>query len=381
MNNDLKKLIEHIDRGGETTRELDLRTGRIVSKPVAEGEIGRKIGSTIGGIFGKGAGDRLGQVGSDIGDMFGKSSPGKSNSNKSNSNEPGNISDFSSGPVAASRPKSSSAVADTDTDSSWNPPTAGRNADGSFNADHPFVKAMDAKTAANKNPNGNNGHDGSGIDPNDDPADPKTWPPGVKPAPDFGYLDPQGMWIPTPFDVRTESGRWKTPKNSPANYTGIMVKNWTPFQQKYHEMQNKSVYTSRSAIEQSKAVKLPGGAPQIPGYKQIDPKQFSSDMNEPGVNVTINWSYAYKKDSMLSKDFILIGPMLFYNTKLSIGRHYPSWGQGNLRSDNDKVPSNNGTVYVSAKDFNVNDMILDVVVHVSTGAPNIGSQILQNIKI
>ena len=55
MNNDLKKLIEHIDRGGETTRELDLRTGRIVSKPVAEGEIGRKIGSTIGGIFGKGA--------------------------------------------------------------------------------------------------------------------------------------------------------------------------------------------------------------------------------------------------------------------------------------------------------------------------------------
>jgi hypothetical protein len=84
---------------------------------------------------------------------------------------------------------------------------------------------------------------------------------------------------------------------------------------------------------------------------------------------------------MFSKDFILIGPMLFYNTKRSIGRHYNTWGQGNLRSDSDKVPSNNGTVYVSAKDFNVNDMILDVVVHVSTGAPNIGPEILQTIKI
>jgi hypothetical protein len=35
-----------------------------------EGEIGRKIGSTIGGIFGKDAGDRLGQIGSNIGDIF-----------------------------------------------------------------------------------------------------------------------------------------------------------------------------------------------------------------------------------------------------------------------------------------------------------------------
>ena len=374
MNNNLRKLIEHIDRGGETVRELDLRTGLIVSKPVIEGEIGRKIGSTIGGVFGKEAGDRLGRIGSNIGDMFGKSSPDKSDTNKPNKNEPGNISDFSSGSAA-------SPGANRDSSALWAPDASGRNADGSYNSDSPFAKAMDAKMAANKNPNGNNGHDGSGIDPNADPADPKTWPPGVKPAADFGYLDSQGMWIPTPFNVRTREGRGITPKNNPANYTSIMVKNWTPFQKKYHEMQNKSVYLSSSAIEQSKAVKLPGGAPQIPGYKPIDPKQFSSDMNEPGVNVTINWSYAYKKDSMFSKDFILIGPMLFYNTKRSIGRHYSTWGSGNIRSNGDKVPSNNGTVYVSAKDFNVNDMILDVVVHVSTGAPNIGPEILQNIKI
>jgi hypothetical protein len=50
-NTDLKILVEHLTR-------LD------------EGEIGRKIGSAIGGIFGKDAGERLGQIGSNIGNIF-----------------------------------------------------------------------------------------------------------------------------------------------------------------------------------------------------------------------------------------------------------------------------------------------------------------------
>jgi hypothetical protein len=50
-NTDLKILVEHLTR-------------------LEEGEIGRKIGSAIGGIFGKDAGDRLGQIGSNIGDIF-----------------------------------------------------------------------------------------------------------------------------------------------------------------------------------------------------------------------------------------------------------------------------------------------------------------------
>ena len=50
-NTDLKILVEHLTR-------------------LEEGDIGRKIGSAIGGIFGKDAGDRLGQIGSNIGDIF-----------------------------------------------------------------------------------------------------------------------------------------------------------------------------------------------------------------------------------------------------------------------------------------------------------------------
>ena len=50
-NTDIKILVERLTR-------LD------------EGEIGRKIGSAIGGIFGKDAGDQLGQIGSNIGDIF-----------------------------------------------------------------------------------------------------------------------------------------------------------------------------------------------------------------------------------------------------------------------------------------------------------------------
>ena len=57
MNSDIRELINKLDR-------------------IAEGEIGQKIGSTIGGIFGKDAGDRLGQIGSNIGDIFDKSTSG-----------------------------------------------------------------------------------------------------------------------------------------------------------------------------------------------------------------------------------------------------------------------------------------------------------------
>jgi hypothetical protein len=342
-NNDLKKLIEHIEQGGETARQLDLRTGRVTTVPVYEGEIGRKIGSTIGGIFGKSAGDRLGQVGSDIGDFFGGSDSKKPDSAKSSADDAGDISDFS---------KDSPSTAD-------NKP---------------------ADSTRSNQPTGNHQHDGSGIGPNDDPTDPKTWPPGVKPAPDYGYLDQDGMWIPTPFHYRDERGRWRIPPNHPANRMGIQQRHLTPFQLKVDELQHKSVYTSAGAIEQVKGVKLPGGAPQIPGYKQIDPGKFSTDAREPGLNKTIPWVYAYKKEGAFSKGFILIAPMLFYNTKLSIGRYYEGWGNGKIRTDDEKVPSENGPVYVSGRQFNVNDMILDVIVHVSVGSPNIGAQILKSIS-
>lgn len=386
---DLRKLMDHlthIDQGGRIIRELDPRTGRIVSKPVAEGETGRKIGSAIGGIFGKSAGDRLGQVGSDIGDFFGGSDSNKPRTSGS---------DFSSGsqdrgsaakpnfaaPGGAQRSMPAAPGGSQDGDSSsrksaWNPPTAGRNADGSYNADHPFVLAMDRKMAKNRNPNGNGGHDGSGIDPNDDPADPKTWPKGVTEAPGFGYLDSTGMWIPTPFHVRNEEGDFNVPRNSPANRIGIPHTQLTPFQLKFEKMQDKSVYSSASAIEQTKPVKLPDGAPTIPGYTQVDASKFSTDAREPGLNKTVDWVYAYRKGN----DFILIAPQLFYNTKISIGRHYDNWVGRGLRTDDDRVPSKNGTVFVAAENFNVNDMILSVVVHTSMGAGNIGPQILKSIS-
>jgi hypothetical protein len=375
---DLRKLIdqlEHIDRGGKLVRELDPRTGRIVSKPVVEGEIGRKIGSAIGGIFGKGAGDRLGQIGSNIGDIFDKSnSSNKSNapgSDKSTAPAVGNISDFSSGPgsTGANANKDSSAVLRPGG-------IAGQNADGSFNADHPFVKAMDAKVAANKNLGGNGGHDGSGIDPNDDPENPKTWPQGVTKAPDFGYLDANGKWIPTPFQVRDEEGNWKTPRNSPANVVGIPHNKYTPFQLAVEKMQNKVAYTSASAIEQVKAVNLPGGAPNIPGFKQVDAAQFSQDAREPGLNKSLQWVHAYQR----GKDFILIAPQLFYNTKISIGRYYDNWVGRGIRTDDDRVPSANGTVFVTNQHFDADDKILSIVVHTSMGAGNIGPQIIKSVS-
>jgi hypothetical protein len=398
--NELRKLIDHIDRGGKTARQFDPQTGRIVSVPVHEGETGRKIGSAIGGIFGKSSGDRLGQIGSDIGDMFGKSSPDSSpdksktnapGSDKPNKNGPANISDFSSGPVAASGATAVSGGGHpggypgdlTQQGKAGEPPRptaaeeqAARAPGGGYYSDSVFSRKMDAIMQFHKNPSGNNGHDGSGIDPNADPEDPKTWPKGVTKASDFGYLDPQGKWIPTPFQYRDENGDFKTPKNSPANRTGIPHNKWTPFQLKLEKLQDKAAYTSMSAIEQTKSVKLPDGAPQIPGYKQVDPKQFSADANGPGVNKNLDWVYAYKKGN----DFILICPDLFYNTKLSIGRHYSDWNNGGMRADNDRVPSANGTVFVAAQSFNANDMILTVVVHTSIGAGNIGAQILKSIS-
>ena len=253
---------------------------------------------------------------------------------------------------------------------------AGQNADGSFNADHPFVKAMDAKVAATKNLGGNGGHDGSGIDPNDDPENPKTWPQGVTKAPDFGYLDDNGKWIPTPFQVRDEEGNWKTPRNSPANVVGIPHNKYTPFQLAVEKMQNKVVYTSASAIEQVKAVNLPGGAPKIPGYTQVDASKFSTDAREPGLNKTLDWVYAYKK----GPNFILIAPQLFYNTKISIGRYYDNWVGRGMRTDNDRVPSANGTVFVTNQHFDANDKILSIVVHTSMGAGNIGPQIIKSVS-
>jgi len=391
---DLRTLMDHlthIDQGGKTTRELDPRTGRIVSRSVAEGETGRKIGSAIGGIFGKSAGDRLGQVGSDIGDFFGGSDSNKPRTSGS---------DFSSGSQdrgSAAKPNfaapggaqrsmpAAPGGSPYDGDSSsnklekktrWNPPIAGQNADGSFNSDHPFVKAMDAKMARNRNPNGNNGHDNSGIPPNADPEDPSIWPQGITKAPDFGYLDAQGMWIPTPFHVRDDAGDFNVPRNSPANLIGIPWNTLTPFQIKFDQMKNKVVNSSASAIEQVKPMELPSGAPTIPGFKQVDAGQFSQDAREPGVNKSIPWVYTYQK----GKDFILISPMLFYNTKLSIGRVYDGWAGAGLRTDDDRVPSKNGTVFVAAQGFNVNDKFMSVVVHTSMGAGNIGPQILKSIS-
>ena len=225
------------------------------------------------------------------------------------------------------------------------------------------------------------GKAGSNIGPNSDPEDPNTWPPGVKPAPGFGYLDSTGMWIPTPFHVRDATGRWDVPRTSPANRMGIPANQMSPFQLAVQKLDYKSNLSSSSAIEQSKIIPLPGGAPEIPGYKRVDPGQFSTAAGPGPGPSNIYWAYAYKSNSVLNKNIILISPTLFYNTKASIGRHYRTWGSGRIRGDNDKVPSANGPVYVSAKDFIVNDMVLSVIVHVSVGAPNIGPQILQSIKI
>jgi len=332
-NNDLRKLLDHMDRGGRTTRELDPRTGRVITTPVYEGEIGRKIGSAIGSVFGDAGAKFGGDMGDRAGDALDRLNPFSKDSDqdKSKTTAPvtapvvGNVSDFSKGPVAHS--------------------------------DAP------------------NSHSDSSIDSNDNPENPKTWPPGVKKAPDFGYLDANGMWIPTPFDVRDAKGDFNIPRNSPASRTGIPQSKLTPFQLAVEKMQNKVVYLSSSLIEQEKPVNLPNGAPRIPGYKQVDAGRFSTDAREPGLDKSLPWVYAYQN----GKNFILIAPQLFYNTKISIGRHYDSWVGRGIRTDDDRVPSANGTVFVSNQHFNVNDMILSVVVHTSIGAGNIGPNILKSI--
>jgi len=393
---DLRKLMDHlthIEQGGKLIRELDVRTGRIVSRPVTEDDIGSKTWPSsdaqirafqranppleVDGLIGKKTLAVLTQRGykppTGFAPVADKANAGGSNASRDlGSNAAGNISDFSKGSSG-----SFDAGANTDSYSILRPGgIAGQNADGSFNSDHPFVKAMDAKMARNKNPNGNGGHDGSGIDPNDNPADPKTWPPGVKPAPDFGYLDRDGMWIPTPFHERDADGDYNIPRTSPANRIGIPESQLSPFQKAVQKMEYKSTLSSASAIEQSKPVKLPSGAPEIPGYKQVDPGQFSTDARQPGLDKTVDWVYAYRKGN----DFILIAPQLFYNTKLSIGRHYRGWNHHGIKTDDDRVPSKNGTVFVANQSFNVNDMILVVVVNTSIGAGNIGPQILKSIS-
>jgi hypothetical protein len=390
----LRKLIDHltyIENGGELIRELDAKTGRIVSKPApAKPAQGAKKWPTtdaeirafqtanpplvVDGLIGRQTLAKLQQSGyvppAGFKPVANKAAtPGAAPAGDLRSNAASNISNTPGSPSAS--------AADTDSSSAWRPSgIAGQNADGSFNADHPFVLAMNRKMAANKNPNGNNGHDGSGIAPDADPANPDTWPTGVTKAPDFGYLDSQGMWIPTPFEVRTEDGGWKTPRNSPANRIGIPNNQLTPFQIAVEKMQNKVAYTSASAIEQVKSMELPNGAPTIPGYTQVDASKFSTDAREPGLNKTLDWVYAYKK----GPDFILIAPQLFYNTKISIGRYYDGWVGAGLKTDNDRVPSQNGTVYVANQHFNFNDKILGVVVHTSMGAGNIGPQILKSIS-
>ena len=210
------------------------------------------------------------------------------------------------------------------------------------------------------------GQAGSTAGPNSDPEDPKTWPAGVKPAPDFGYLDPNGMWIPTPFHVRNGVGNWIIPAQLRQQLTRPMLI-------KLQKIESKFISNGGCAVEQQKSIKLPDGAPTIPGYKQVDASQFFKDGG-------IDWVYAYRKQGMLSKDFILIAPQLYYNTKLSIGRHYRTWNHPGIKTNNDRVPSKNGTVFSANQSFNVNDMILIVVVNTSIGAGNIGPQILKSIS-
>jgi hypothetical protein len=349
-NNDLRKLIEHIDKGGDTVRQLDPRTGRIISVPVVEGEIGRKIGSAIGSVFGDAGAKFGGDMGDRAGDALDRLNPFSKDSDQDKSK--------TTAPVTAV-PKP--------------PGDFQYSTIGGVQYDTP---EKEAKRKALMNPNGNNGHDDSNIAPDADPADPKTWPPGVKAAPDFGYLDANGMWIPTPFHFRTEEGKWRVPKNSPANLIGIPMNQWTPFQQKLEQLKSKNTSNSGSAIEKQQPMQLPGGAPQIPGYTPIDPKRFSTDAREPGLNKTLDWLYAYQK----GKNIVLIAPMLFPGMKLSIGRFYQGWDDniGNIRSGYGALKTQNGTIHVSGLSFNYKDMIFDVVVH-STD-PKVGPQVLQSIS-
>ena len=97
-NTDLKILVEQLTR-------------------LEEGDIGRKIGSTIGGIFGKDAGDRLGQIGSNIGDIF---DPTTKTVVKA---DPANIKSAPATTAAVSKPGSSGSGADNPGSSGSSEPT------------------------------------------------------------------------------------------------------------------------------------------------------------------------------------------------------------------------------------------------------------------
>ena len=369
MQKTLRQLIdhlEHIDNGGEVDRVRDLVTGRIVNEAVAAGA--KKWPTTdaeirafqqanpplrVDGMIGQETLARLQQSGYVAPAGF------KPAANKAV--VPG------AAPVANTAPAPGAAVPKPPGDFQYS----------TIGGVHYDTPEKEAKRKALMNPNGNNGHDGSNIAPDADPADPKLWPPGVKAAADFGYLDPQGMWIPTPFHFRTEEGNWRVPRTSPANLIGIPMGKWTPFQQKLEQLKSKNTSVSSSAIEKQVPMQLPGGAPQIPGYTPIDPKRFSTDAREPGLNKTLDWLYAYQR----GKNIVLIAPMLFPGMKLSIGRFYQGWDDniGNIRSGYGALKTANGTIHVSGLSFNYNDMIFDVVVH-STD-PDVGPQVLQNLKI
>ena len=375
--------LEHIEKGGEFDRVRDLVTGRIFSQPVIEAATaGAKKWPTsdaeirafqransplkVDGLIGEKTLARLQQLG------YVPPAEFKSVANKA----AGPGADIGDEPAGDLGTPAASNLSDFSSGSSV-PKPAGNFQYSTIGGVHYDTPEKVAKRKALMNPNGNGGHDGSGIAPDADPADPKLWPPGVKAAADFGYLDPEGMWIPTPFHFRTEEGNWRVPKNSPANLIGIPMNQWTPFQQKLEQLKSKNTSVSSSAIEKQVAVQLPGGAPQIPGYKQVDASRFSTDAREPGLNKTLGWQYAYQK----GKNIVLIAPMLFPGMKLSIGRYYKGWDDniGNIRSGYGALKTQNGTIHVSGLSFNYNDMIFDVVVH-STD-PDVGPQVLQTIKI
>jgi hypothetical protein len=121
-NTDIKILVERLTR-------------------LEEGEIGRKIGSTIGGIFGKDAGDRLGQIGSNIGDIFDPATKSmitpKPDTIKS---APGNSTDNKSGPATPGTDKSVPPGAEPSNDKSWQVkagPNAATSADQKFFTQNP----------------------------------------------------------------------------------------------------------------------------------------------------------------------------------------------------------------------------------------------------
>jgi hypothetical protein len=131
-NTDIKLLVEHLTR-------------------LEEGEIGRKIGSAIGGIFGKDAGERLGQIGSNIGNIF---DPATKTLVKA---DPANI---KSGPATPGSNTSGPATPGSSepTDKSWSvtaPPNAATAADQQF-----FMKNPDGSTSQVTPPPGGFGRKG-----------------------------------------------------------------------------------------------------------------------------------------------------------------------------------------------------------------------------